>query len=114
MVDDYEVVRVGLRAALEKQDGWRVCGEAADGESALQKLSVLAPNVVILDLNLPGLPGTETAKRIRQVAPSTKIILFSMHNVPSVAPAVGADAFVPKADGLPALYRAIERVIARG
>lgn len=112
LVDDHDVVRVGLRTALERRKNWQVCGEAMDGESALAQIPTLTPNVVILDLNLPGMPGTETAKQIRQIAPSTKIILFSIHNVPTVASAFGADAFVPKADGLGALYATIERVTA--
>lgn len=113
VIDDHDVVRVGLRTALQQQSGWQVCGEAADGENALAKIPTLAPDVVILDVSLPGLPGTETAKQIRRIAPSTKIILFSIHNVPTVASAVGADAFVSKGAGLPALHAAIERVISR-
>lgn len=63
-------------------------------------------------MSLPGLSGSETAKQIRRIAPSTKIILFSIHDVPTVASAVGADAFVSKGAGLEALYAAIQRVVS--
>lgn len=113
LVDDHEIVRPGLRAALEQQDGWRVCGEATDGQSALAKLSELSPDIVILDVSMPVLNGFETAKQIRQIAPSTKVILVSVHDIPASAKTVGAHAFVQKGRGFKVLFDAIERVISR-
>jgi DNA-binding NarL/FixJ family response regulator len=90
-----------------------VCGEAADGEQALRQIVKLVPDVVILDLSLPAMNGFEVAKEIRRIAPSTKIVLFSLHEVPATAQYIGIDAFVAKSSGLGVLASALERVMQR-
>jgi DNA-binding NarL/FixJ family response regulator len=112
IVDDHEVVRLGLRRLASLHDTWEVCGEAADGEHAVAKVQELAPDVVILDLAMPGMNGFETAMRIRRIAPVTKIVLFSIQDVPVAASQIGADAFVSKAAGLPGLVATVERLAA--
>jgi DNA-binding NarL/FixJ family response regulator len=87
-----------------------VCGEAADGEQALRELVKLLPDIVILDISLPVINGFEVAQRIRLIAPSTRIVLFSIHDVPATARDIGADAFVAKSSGVEALADALERV----
>jgi DNA-binding NarL/FixJ family response regulator len=67
---------------------------------------------VILDLSLPGLDGFETATEIRRIAPFTRIILFSIHEIPVSAKAAGADAFVSKTAGVRALLATIERLMS--
>jgi two-component system, NarL family, invasion response regulator UvrY len=74
----------------------------------------LSPDVVILDLTMPTLGGFDTAKRIRLVAPSTKIIFFSIHDTPTTARLVGADAFVSKSAAAGELARTIADVLAGG
>jgi DNA-binding NarL/FixJ family response regulator len=98
-VDDHEAIHTGVRALLATEPRWEVCGEAADGERALGECVRLVPNVVILDLSLPVMNGFDVAEEIRRVAPSTKIVLFSMHQIPTAARTVGADAFVAKSSG---------------
>src|SRR5579859_3839379 len=96
IVDDHEVVRMGIRMALSYGNPLEVCGEAEDGLDALQKVVELSPDVVILDLTMPGMNGFETAAQMRRIAPSVKIIFYSIHEVPSVVWFSGADAFVSK------------------
>ncbi|MCX5793052.1 MAG: response regulator transcription factor [Elusimicrobia bacterium] len=79
LVDDHPAVREGVRAYLTSQGTVLVVGEAADAQEALRKVKKLAPEVIILDVNLPSLDGGELARRLRQTAPRTKIIAFSVH-----------------------------------
>ena len=100
-----------MRNLLAKNDQWEICGEAADGLEAIEKVLLLAPDVVILDLMMPTMNGFDTAKRIRQLAPTTGIIFFSLHDTPTTARLVGADAFVSKAAIAQDLPRAIRHVL---
>jgi DNA-binding NarL/FixJ family response regulator len=113
IVDDHEVVRIGVRSLLAKNPKWLVCGEAADGEHALQEFVKLLPDIVILDVSLPVKNGFEVAQEMRQLAPSTKIVFFSMHEVPATTRIVGADAFVAKTSGVEELEATLERVLQR-
>ena len=113
LADDHDVLRMGLRAVVACKDHWQVCGEAVDGNDAVAKvLNLLQPDAVILDLMMPGMTGFEVARKIRQIAPSTKIIFFSLHNVPVSAKESGADAFVSKASGVRELLSTIERIMS--
>jgi DNA-binding NarL/FixJ family response regulator len=113
IVDDHAVVRIGVRTLLSTNPKWEVCGEAADGNQALREIVELAPDVVILDLSLPGMNGFEVAKEIRRIAPSTKIVFFTIHEVPATAREVGADGFVLKSSGVEALEKTLETVLQR-
>ena len=96
IVDDHEVVRVGLRFVLAQNREWVICGEASNGVEAVERTAELQPDVVILDLSMPVMSGLEAARRIRVISPATKIIVFSMHEMPATAREIGADAFVTK------------------
>lgn len=87
---------MGVRLLIQGDTRWEICGEANNGASALEKVAELTPDVVVLDLIMPVMSGYETASRIRQVSPSTKIVFFSVHETPTTARLVGADAFVSK------------------
>src|SRR5215469_17860250 len=112
LVDDHEVLRMGLRSLFTVRQDWQVCGEAENGEDAVQKVRELSPDAVILDLLMPGMTGIEVVSGIREIAPSTKIIFFSLHNVPITARESGADAFVSKASGARELLAAIDGVMS--
>jgi DNA-binding NarL/FixJ family response regulator len=111
VVDDHEIVRIGVRMLFTKNDSFEVCGEARDAVEAIRMVSDLSPDVVILDLSMPGMNGFEIATRIRLIAPSTKIILFSIHDIPTTARLAGADAFVSKSAPLEELAAAVTRVL---
>jgi DNA-binding NarL/FixJ family response regulator len=112
IADDHEIVRMGVRILLSDRDQWEVCGEAKDGAEALEKVMELSPDVVVLDLSMPVMGGFDTAKRIRHLSPSTRIVFFSIHETPTTARLVGADAFVSKSSAAKDLAVTIRRVVA--
>ncbi len=77
IVDDHDLFRTGLRNLLEEK-GVRVVGEAADGESALKLVGRLAPDVVIMDLNMPGISGVETTSKLSARAPLTRVVVLTI------------------------------------
>jgi two-component system nitrate/nitrite response regulator NarL len=79
LVDDHPLVREGVRSFLTNHS-ISVVGEASDAKEALRKLKKLAPDVVVLDVNLPSIDGGELARRLRRLIPKTKLIAFSMHS----------------------------------
>jgi DNA-binding NarL/FixJ family response regulator len=111
IVDDHEVVRLGVRTLFAENDALAVCGEAQNGLEAIRMVSETSPDVVILDLSMRGMNGFETAARIRQLAPSTRIVFFSFHEIPIAARLAGADAFVSKCSPLQELAFTVNRVM---
>ncbi len=78
LVDDHTLMRAGIRALLEKQNDMKVAGEAADGQEALQKVAKLRPDVVLMDIAMPGMDGTEATKQIKSQYPSVQILALTM------------------------------------
>jgi two-component system, NarL family, response regulator LiaR len=77
IVDDHSVVREGLRAFLELQDGFEVVGEAADGEEAIVSATRLRPNVILMDLVMPQLGGVAAMRRLREEVPDARVIVLT-------------------------------------
>ena len=93
IADDHPVVRQGLRTFLELQEGIDVAGEAADGTEAVALVERLLPDVVLMDLVMPGLDGIEAARRIRDASPSTKVIVLTSYvEDENIFPAIKAGA----------------------
>ncbi len=95
-------------------DSIEVCGESENGMDAIHMVSDLSPDVVILDLTMPGMNGFETAERMLLIAPSIQIIFFSAHEIPATARLVGANDFVSKSSALQELTSAVSRALQSG
>jgi len=93
VVDDHEVVRKGICAYLETLPEFSVVGEAASGEEALSLVSELIPDVVLMDLIMPGMDGVETTRRVKAISPRTQVVvLTSYHEDIHIFPALKAGA----------------------
>lgn len=79
IVDDHAVVRAGLRLLLESQPDMEVVGEAQDGQTALSKVKQLHPDIVLMDIAMPGMNGLEATKAIRKVSPDVQVLVLSMY-----------------------------------
>ena len=111
IVDDHEIIRKGVRTLFANNDSFEVCGEAQNGMEAVWMVPLLSPDVVILDLSMPGMNGFEAAAKLRSIAPSIRIVIWSVHEIPSTARWVGADAFVSKSSTLQQLASTVKRVM---
>ncbi len=80
LADDHTLVRAGIRALLEKLPGVEVVGEASDGREVLNLVKLHRPDVVLLDISMPGLNGLEAAARLAKEFPDVKVVILSMHN----------------------------------
>jgi DNA-binding NarL/FixJ family response regulator len=78
VADDHDLMRLGVKTRLLSHPGWEVCGEAQTGREAVAKSEELKPDVVILDIGMPGLNGLEAARRIRKVSANTEILILSV------------------------------------
>src|ERR1700681_3936964 len=111
LADDHEIVRRGLRALLEKHEGWEVCGEASDGREAVEKALQLNPDVVIVDIGMPNLNGLDTTRQLLQHDPHFKVIVLTITDSDQVireALDAGARGFVLKSDAARDLISAVE------
>jgi signal transduction histidine kinase/CheY-like chemotaxis protein len=112
VVEDHPVTREAIDLMLRREPGISVAGVAVDGLEAVRKAAELAPDVVIMDLNLPGIDGVEATRAIVEKSPAVKVIGYSMRDEESVGPALreaGAVAFVSKTAPASALVDAIRR-----
>jgi DNA-binding NarL/FixJ family response regulator len=99
LVDDHEVVRRGLRFLLLTQSKYEVCGEAVDGEDALEKAQQLKPDVILMDVSMPKLNGLEATRLIRSMLPDSEVLILSQHESPEMvrqAFKAGARGYVVK------------------
>jgi len=118
IVDDHDVVRQGTRAILQKaRPEWEICAEAATGHEAIQAVAAHKPDVVILDISMPGMSGMETAPAIAKLAPACRILLFTMHESNTLlteAQLIGAQGYVHKSKAGRDLILAVDRLLAGG
>lgn len=99
IVDDNEMVRRGVTRLLSFWPAWKVCGEASDGIEALHKAKELRPDIILLDISMPGANGLDVVRTLRHEMPETKIVIMSQHDPILVLPRVleaGAHACVDK------------------
>lgn len=101
IVDDQEPFRSAARMVVELTDGFEVAGEAETGEAGVDMAAQLEPDLVLIDINMPGINGLEATRRITAARPETRVIIFSTYEAgeyESRAKEAGAIAFIPKSD----------------
>jgi len=114
LVDDHEVVRKGVRSYLETVPDFQVVGEASTGEEGIELVSELIPDIVLLDLIMPGIDGVETTRRIKKISPRTQIVvLTSYHEDVHIFPALkaGAISYILKDMKMEKLVDALHRAV---
>lgn len=110
IADDHEVVRRGLRTLLTSRAGWVVCGEATTGRDAIAKAEQLRPDIVVIDIAMPGLNGLEATRKIRKMLPKTEVVVLSLHYSDQLVREVldaGAHSYLLKTDASRDLLTAI-------
>jgi DNA-binding NarL/FixJ family response regulator len=116
VADDHEVVRRGLRSLLESHAEYEIIDEAATGFEVVQKANELKPDIVLMDITLPGLSGLEAAHRIRQALPQVQVLFLTVHDSEQMvqqALDAGARGYVLKSDAGRDLLVAVEAVRRR-
>jgi len=115
IADDHTIVRDGLRALVDGQAGLTVVGEAADGQEAWRRACELLPDVVVLDVSMPGVGGAEATERITRDCPTVKVLALTMHEERGYVARLlraGAAGYVVKRTAASELVRAIRAVAA--
>jgi len=106
IVDDSPGVRQGLRELFAFEEDFHVCGEAENGQDAIEKAKELDPDLIITDLSMPIMSGLEEARILKQIMPTVPVIIYTVHNdrfIEKEARAAGASALVSKSDSVTAL-----------
>ena len=113
LTDDHALVRSGIRRLLEDSKQVKIVGEAECGEDSLQMVQELNPDVVLMDVNMPGIGGVETCRRILQRNPNQKIIVLTVHSeqtFPKRMLEIGAKGYLTKECGVDEMLEAIKQV----
>jgi signal transduction histidine kinase/CheY-like chemotaxis protein len=115
IADDHELMRRGLRGLIESQEEWAICGEAVEGEEAVRMSKELMPELVILDVNMPGMGGLAAANLIRQENEATRVLFFTVHDSEEVMREIvdsGAHGYVAKSRAGQDLVDAVREVLS--
>jgi DNA-binding NarL/FixJ family response regulator len=117
VVDDHAVIRRGVQGILSTYPEWQLCGEADNGQDAIRLAAELAPEVVIMDVSMPGMNGLEATRIIHDVLPETRVLLLTLHSSSEFVRSAfraGARGYVLKSDAENELVRALNVVIGEG
>jgi len=113
IADDSELVRRAIVALISRETRWEVCGQAANGEQALEKARELRPSVILLDINMPDISGLEVARRLRGEMPAVVIFLMSQNDASMLLPgamAAGANGCLDKSNLASDLARRLKAI----
>lgn len=113
IVDDHELVRMGIRLLLDKAEGIEVVAEAEDGNSALNAVKSHDPDVVLLDMKMPGMDGWEVTRRLKQIKPNIRIIVLTASTtspLPTRLLQLGAMGYLTKESAAEEMLLAIQKV----
>ena len=114
LVDDHDLFRAGMGSILRSQDGMVVVGEYSDGEQAIEAVRREAPDLVLMDVHMPGIGGIEATRKILRIAPQTKIIAVTVMSddpFPNQLLDAGARGYISKGSGSQEMMEAIETVM---
>lgn len=117
IVDDHPFVRRGVQSILHTAPEWEMCGEADNGNDAVRLSESLRPEVVIMDVSMPGLNGIEATRAIHQSHPDTKVVLLTLHEAGELVKSAfraGARGYILKVDAEKELLKALRVVIGEG
>jgi DNA-binding NarL/FixJ family response regulator len=117
VVDDHAVIRRGVQAILNAFPEWELCGEAENGQEGVKLAETLKPEIVIMDVSMPGLNGLEAARIIHNILPDTKILLLTLHSSTELVRSAfraGARGYVLKSDAEQELVRALNVIAGDG
>lgn len=117
VVDDHDVVRQGVRLILRRNADWQIVDEAENGVEALHKAKELNPDLIILDVSMPGKDGLEVATELQAQGSKAKVLVLTMHESKELAAAVkrvGAKGYVIKSHAARDLMNAIETIVDGG
>lgn len=113
IVDDHAMIRRGIQSILRTLPDWHVMGEASNGEDAVRMTNDLKPDVVLMDISMPGMSGLEATRAIRKISPQTKVLLLTLHDSPEWVESAlhaGARGYLLKSDAEGELLRALEEL----
>lgn len=117
VVDDHAFIRRGVRSILEPFPEWELCGEAENGQEAIQKAGELRPAVVVMDVSMPIMDGIAATEVIKRTLPETRVVLLTLHNSQEMLRKgfqAGARGFVLKSDADDDLLKALRVVVGDG
>jgi len=118
IVDDHEVLREGLRSLITRmRPEWEICGEATDGDEAIQLTQDLQPDIVVLDITMPRMSGLEASSRLRRKRIGIPVLIFTTHHSDRLAAEVqeaGAQGYVLKSEAARNLVLAVDSILAGG
>jgi two-component system response regulator NreC len=117
VVDDHTVIRRGIQSILRAWPEWEISGEAANGEEAVRLTQDLKPDIVLMDISMPGMGGLQATREIRKVCPEAKVLLLTLHDSiewVETALQAGARGYLLKSDTEGELVRALNVVAGNG
>ena len=117
IADDHRLVLDGIRTVLGGRDRFEVTGEAMDGTAAVQQAEALKPDILILDVSMPGMDGIEAALKVREVSPTTRVLMYSMNASAETVLSLfraGISGYVLKDDPMETLLDALSTVAEGG
>jgi DNA-binding NarL/FixJ family response regulator len=113
LADDHDLMRQGIRSLLESNTNFKVCGEAKNGQEAVDKAIKYRPDVAVLDVSMPEISGLEAARQIRKKLPDTQVLMFTVYDTNELVREVldaGAHGYILKTDAPTQLIAAVEAI----
>ncbi|MGB2670906.1 MAG: response regulator transcription factor [Candidatus Acidiferrum sp.] len=117
IVDDHAFIRRGVQTILHPFPEWEFCGEAENGKEAIRMADELKPEVIIMDVSMPGLNGIDATRAIRKAQPGVKIVLLTLHESADLVRSAfraGARGYLLKTDAEQELVKALKAVVGEG